>query len=644
MNSTASTALKSGAAALVAGYLANRVAFHLESHSIEDTESFITTLGESIASLPLWLSMDHMEPTLAVAAFAYVATSVAITSSLKEKAKREVKGREYGSARWAEKEEMAPFIAPKPEQNFILSKNAAISIPRIDGYSPWARRLPAPARKLLCGKPVMDRNKHVLVIGGSGAGKGYTVIGPNLLQAEYSFVLTDPKGDMLTKYGSYLLDHGYKVKVVNVKDPASFAHGFRYNPIRYITSQASIMSLANIIIENTKGEGEKSGEDFFVKAERSMYMCLLAYLYYAFADNPDEQTIPNMLALLELAEASEQDESMKSPLDYLMEDYRDELVEKYGSEEAAQLGEEWFAITQYEGYKKAAGETAKSILISCFVRLAPFSIGSLKAMFSGDDLELERIGEEKTAFFLTMSDTDKTFNFILAMLLYQLFDINTALADKNPGSHCSIPIMCYLDELYNIGKIPDLDVKAATLRSRWINLCFFIQNMAQLEERYGKQAANVIAGNCDTLLFLGTNDTDTNEMISKRCGKRTVEYQTTSDSRRSGRSTTTNMHDLDLIAASDLSGNPRIFDTDDCIVFIKNMPPFKDKKYDPKSHPGAPELAASAPFDPIRYVACARADEYRRNKELERTEGQRTMAQLESYAALFNGLSKVICA
>lgn len=629
-------------AALAAGYLANRFALHLEYHPIGDLNAFLATLGQSIASSPLSLSPEHSRISLVAACLAFAITATAMLARAERREASRFRGKEMGGARWATAREMEPFAAPALEENMILSKRARLSIPRIDGWTAAQRRVPARLRRILCGNPIMDRNKHVLVIGGSGAGKGYTVIGPNLLQAKYSFVLTDPKGDMVAKYGSYLLAHGYKVKVVNVKDPASFADGYRYNPLHYITSQASIMSLVNIIIENTKGEGERSGEDFFVKAERCMYMCLIAYLHYEFADNPAEQTIPRMLDLLALAEASEQDETMKSPLDYVFEDYQERLVGLYGSEDAAQCGPEWFAITQYEGYKKAAGETAKSILISCFVRLAPFAIGSLREMFSGDDLELERIGEEKTAFFLTMSDTDKTFNFILAMLLYQLFDINTALADKNPGSHCSIPIMCYLDELYNIGKVPDLDVKAATLRSRWINLCLFIQNMSQLEGRYGKEAAKVIAGNCDTLLFLGTNEDDTNEMISKRCGKETMVYKTHSDSRKSGRSTTTNIHERPLIAPSDLSGNPEEFDTDDCIVFIKNMPPFKDKKYDPDSHPNAAELKAAEPFDPAAYVSRMRVAEHRAQAARRREAAQRQQRGREEYAQLFRGMRQIL--
>lgn len=630
--------------AIFAGWFVNRLVYTMEDHPFMIGGDTADAFVASITSNPIWLAPEYMQTFWYAAIIAFILIFVVSTTQSEKRRNKEVQGKEFGGARWADKKEISAFSAKNFEDNFILSENAGISIPRIERKSGLAQKLPAPFCNLFTPKGPQDRNKHILIIGGSGAGKGYNVIGPNILQAKYSFLLTDPKGDTLRKYGSFLLEEGYKVKVVNVKDPASFVHSFHYNPIHYITSQASIMSLVSIIIENTKGQGEKSGEDFFIKAERCIYMCLIAYQYYAFADNPAEQTIPKMLDLLSLAEASEQDETKKSALDFVMEDYKEELVEKYGSEEEAQKGEEWFVLTQYDGFKKAAGETAKSILISCFVRLAPFAIGSLREMFSSDELELEKVGEEKTAFFLIMSDTDKTFNFILAMLLYQFFDINTAVADKNPDSHCTIPIECYLDELANIGTIPDLDIKAATLRSRWINLCLFIQNMAQLEKNYTKEGARVIAGNCDTLLFLGRSDQETNETISKRLGNETIEYKTFSDSRKSGRSTTTNLREHPLMSAEDLGSNPEKFADNECLVLINNFHPFKDRKFSPPTHPNAGKFAKSGSLDVETYVAKYRAKKHREKEEEELAQERWAQEMFEQYVSAFQGIKQVIFA
>lgn len=620
----------------LAGWFANRIMHTVAANPItvegaDWADSFLT----SVASRPLWLAPEYMSMFWAIGAVVFVGLLMFASDSREKEKNRRVRGQEFGSARWAEKAEIEKFRASSFEDNFILSENAFLSIPRIPQPT-WIKRM-------VSGPGPQDRNKHIMVIGGSGSGKGYNVIGPNILQAKYSFMVTDPKGDILTKYGSYLIDRGYKIKVVNVKDPQSFRMSLHYNPLVYITSQASIMSLVDIIISNTESDQKNSGDDFFIKAERSLYMCLIAYLYYAFAGMPEEQTIPKMLDLLALAEASEQNEDAVSALDVLlMETYREELIDKYGSEESAMNGEEWFVITQYEGFKKAAGETAKSILISCFVRLAPFAIGSLREMFSSDELELGRVGEEKTAFFLIMSDTSKTFNFILAMLLYQFFDINTAIADANPDSHCSIPIMCLLDEVANIGKIPDLDIKIATLRSRWINLCLFIQNVAQLEKGYTKEGARVIQGNCDTLLFLGRSDQDTNEMISKRLGKETIEYKTYNDSRKGGRTTNVNYQAHDLMSPEDLGSNPEKFADDECIVLINNFHPFKDRKFQPPTHCNAAEHAKTDRFDAGEYVTAYRAERFRAKQREDRKARELFVESVMAYNRIFEGVKACI--
>ena len=487
------------------------------------------------------------------------------------------KGEEYGSARWATKGEMQDFKAKDFEDNFLLSANSAISIPAIK------RR--EGVEKLLKGKGVSDRNKHILIVGGSGSGKTFNEVGPNLLQSKCSFISTDPKGDTVKKYGQWLIDRGYNVKVVNIKDTESFPYSFKYNPFKYITDQASIMNLVSIIIENTSGSDDaQAKEDFWVKSERCLYLCLISYLYYAYEDQPQYKNIPTMLDFIGTASASEQNEEAKSELDVIMEKWKDALIWTYGSEEEAKLQPEWFTITQYEGFKKAAGETAKSIIISCFVRLSPFAIGAVRDMFMDDELELEKIGEEKTALFLVMSDTNKTFNFIMAMIFYQLFDINVRVADANPGSHCEIPIMCILDEMANIGRIPDLDVKIATLRSRWINLVPILQSLSQMDSVYGKEKSATIKSNCDTFVYLGRGDYQTCEEISKMLGKETIKV-TSKTKQRNGSSVSTQSITRDLLSPDELYANPDRFADDECLVMIKLARPYKDKKFMLFDHP-----------------------------------------------------------
>ena len=517
------------------------------------------------------------------------------------------KGEEYGSARWATKSEMQDFKAKDFEDNFLLSENSAISIPAIKKREG--------VEKLLKGEGVSDRNKHILMVGGSGSGKTYNEVGPNLLQAKYSFISTDPKGDTVKKYGQWLIDRGYNVKVINIKDTESFPYSFKYNPFKYITDQASIMNLVSIIIENTSGSDDaQAKEDFWIKSERCLYLCLISYLYYAYASKPQFQNIPTMLDFIGTASASESNENSKSTLDSIIEEWREILINTYGSEEAAKLEPEWFTITEYEGFKKAAGETAKSIIISCFVRLSPFAIGAVRDMFMDDELELEKIGEEKTALFLVMSDTNKTFNFIMAMIFYQLFDINVRVADANHGSHCKIPIMCILDEMANIGRIPDLDVKIATLRSRWINLVPILQSLSQMDSVYGKEKSATIKSNCDTFVYLGRGDYQTCEEISKMLGKETIKV-TSKTKQRNGSSVSTQSITRDLLSPDELYANPDRFADDECLVMIKLARPFKDKKFMLFDHPSYERFAKTPEFDVVKFVTEKRK---RANEELER--------------------------
>ena len=518
----------------------------------------------------------------------------------KRERRRLNKGEEYGSARWATDKEIKEFSADEFEDNFLLSRNAAISIPAIKRNEGL--------KKIFVGRGVSDRNKHILIAGGSGSGKTFNEVGPNLLQSNCSFVSTDPKGDTVKKYGQWLVDNDYNVKVVNIKDTESFQYSFKYNPFVYITDQASIMKLVAIIIENTEGSDDpQAKEDFWIKSERLLYQCLIGYLYYNYESKPQFQNLPTMLDYIGTASASEQDEKEESVLDSIMEEFRDDLIYLYDSEENAKLEPEWYVIKMYEGFKKAAGETAKSIIISCFVRLAPFAIGAVRNMFMDDELELEKIGEEKTALFMIMSDTDKTFNFILSMIFYQLFDINVKKADASEGSHCKIPIMCILDEMANIGRIPDLEIKIATLRSRWINLVPILQSLSQLDAVYGEKKSSIIKSNCDTFVYLGRGDYKTCEEISRMLGKETIEVKSKSK-QKNGSSVSTQYIARDLLSPDELYANPERFADDECLVMIKMARPYKDKKFMLFDHPNYEKFSQCAELDIESFVKERRAD------------------------------------
>ncbi len=554
----------------------------------------------------------------------------------KRREAKELKDKEYGDSRWATMEEMRKFAHetltrkvgvrlprrwrekmtmlrnstgtfihgalgikqtkanPKPENcesiaddNIILSETAALQLSKIPD-------------------PELERNKHVYVLGGSGSGKTFNFVGPNLLQLNSSYVITDPKGDTLKQYGRFFLKHGYELKVVNTK-PSELANSMHYNPLLYITDATSIIQITNLLISNTSGDKNHASEDFFVKAERQLYMALIGYLHYYYADQPQYRTFNEMVNLLQMAKGDDPNAKI-SPLDVIMckgserfMSYEDWVISKHGGNRTeAEKSDEWFVITQYKGFKSTSGspETEASVIASCNVRMAPFSVGNVRTFFSEDELNLHDIGEKPTAFFLVMSDTDTTFNFILAMLLYQLFDINTDAADKRPGSHCKIPIQCILDELANIGEIPDLDVKIATLRSRWIYLDCILQSTTQLKKLYKDNAA-IIEGNCDTTLVLGRLDQESNKNISERLGKHTVVVKNRSESHGKGGSWSESESRIakDLISASDLGTNPEAFAGEECIVLIKNAHPYKDYKYRTTDHPRYHELKEVGEFN-----------------------------------------------
>lgn len=626
--------------AALCGWASNRTAATILD-KIEAGAHDGLTAADLLAPLydPAWLDERTMVVFWIAAGIAAMAVMATFDWTGERKRERELRGREYGDARWATPSEMALFahastsrlvpirmpqlardklrFARKDPKGFLMSAvgaRARVADPR----PPHVARLEddniilSELARLQLSKipdPALERNKHVFVLGGSGSGKTFNYVGPALLQLSSSYVVTDPKGDTLKQYGNFFLRHGYKLKVVNTK-VEDIGQSMRYNPLLYIQNSTSIMQLVNLLVENTNGDASQPhyGEDFFVKAERQLYMCLIGYLYFFYAGHPEWQTFPQMLDLLQLTDKADPRQT-KTPLDVIMlgttaedgvEGFEEWVVRRHGGDLAAAMAsEEYFVVKQYKGFKSTSGspETEASVIASCNVRMAPFAVAAVRDFFSADELELESIGEEPTAFFLVMSDTDSTFNFILAMLLYQLFDINTAIADRNKGSHCKIPVQCIIDEFANIGRIPDMEKKIATLRSRWIDLSLILQSDSQLQGMYDKKAAT-IEGNCDTTLFLGRCDHETNKKISERLGKHTIVVRNRSEShgRQGSWSESETRVARDLMSASDLGSNPEVFSGDDCLVLIKNAHPFHDKKYRTIDHPRYHELREVGEF------------------------------------------------
>ena len=432
---------------------------------------------------------------LCVGAAGAVLIRLAVYSKGKN-AKKYRKGMEYGSARWGTPADIAPYMDKEFSQNVLLTQTERITMssrPKEPRYA---------------------RNKNILVIGGSGSGKTRFFVKPNLLQCHSSYVVTDPKGTILNEVGALLDRKGYRIKSL---DLINFKKSMRYNPLAYIRSEKDILKLVNVIIANTKGDGEKSSEDFWVKAERLLYCALIGYIWYEA--EPEERNFITLLYLLNACEAREDDETYKSPVDILFDDL-------------AKKQPEHFAVKQYVRFKMAAGKTLKSILISCGARLAPFDIAELREIMSDDELELDTLGDRKTALFLIMSDTDTTFNFVIAMLQSQLFNLLCDKADDIYGGRLPVHVRCLLDEFANIGQIPNFDKLIATIRSREISASIILQSQSQLKAIY-KDAADTIVGNCDTTLFLGGKEKSTLKEISELLGKETIDSFNQSENRGS---------------------------------------------------------------------------------------------------------------
>ena len=471
-------------------------------------------------------------------------------------AKKYRKGMEYGSARWGTAEDIKPYTDPVFENNIPLTQT---------------ERLTMNSRPK---QPKYARNKNILVIGGSGSGKTRFFVKPSLMQMHSSYVVTDPKGTVLIECGKLLQRGGYRIKVLNT---INFKKSMRYNPFAYLRSEKDILKLVNTIIANTKGDGEKSGEDFWVKAEKLYYTALIGYIWYEAPD--EEKNFTTLLEMINASEAREDNEDFQNPVDLMFE----RLEEK---------DPEHFAVKQYKKYKLAAGKTAKSILISCGARLAPFDIKELRELMETDEMELDTIGDRKTALFVIISDTDDTFNFVVSILYTQLFNLLCDKADDVYGGRLPVHVRCLLDEFANIGQIPKFEKLIATIRSREISASIILQSQSQLKAIY-KDNADTIVGNCDTTLFLGGKEKTTLKEISEILGKETIDSFNTSETRGRELSHGLNYQKLgkELMTQDEIA----VMDGGKCILQLRGVRPFFSDKFDITKHPKYKYLSDADP-------------------------------------------------
>ena len=540
--------------------------------------------GFTEAFASLWLSLHPLDLLLGVAGAALVRLAVYLKA---KNAKKYRRGVEYGSARWGRPEDIAPYIDPVPDWNIPLTRTESLTMTSRPK------------------DPKTARNKNILVIGGSGSGKTRFFVKPSLLQMHSSYVVTDPKGQLLRETGK-LLAHGgpkrdengkpvrdkhgkvvyepYRIKVLNT---INFSKSMKYNPLAYVRSEKDILKLVNVIIANTKGDGEKSSEDFWIKAERLLYCALIGYIWYEA--EPEEKNFITLLELINACEAREDDETYKSPVDILFD-------------ELAQAQPEHFAVKQYVKFKMAAGKTLKSILVSCGARLSPFDIKELRDIMTEDELELDTMGDRKTALFLIMSDTDTTFNFVIAMLQSQLFNLLCDKADDLYNGRLPVHVRCLLDEFANIGQIPNFDKLIATIRSREISASIILQSQSQLKTIY-KDAADTIVGNCDVTLFLGGKEKSTLKEISELLGKETIDSLSQSENRGAQTSHGLSYQKLgkELMTQDEIA----VMDGGKCILQLRGVRPFFSDKFDITKHPRYQYLSDADKrnvFDVERYM------------------------------------------
>ncbi|HEP3910141.1 TPA: type IV secretory system conjugative DNA transfer family protein [Streptococcus pyogenes] len=460
-------------------------------------------------------------------------------------AKKFRQGREYGSARWGNKKDIEPYMDEKFQNNILLTQT---------------ERLTMNGRP---SNPKYARNKNVLVIGGSGSGKTRFFVKPNLMQMHSSYCVTDPKGTIVLECGKMLEDNGYEIKILNT---INFKKSMKYNPFAYLRSEKDILKLVQTIIANTKGEGEKAGEDFWVKAEKLYYTALIGYIFYEAPR--EEKNFATLLDMIDASEVREDDETYMNPIDRLFE-----ALEKKEPTH--------FAVKQYKKYKLAAGKTAKSILISCGARLAPFDIQELRDLMSEDELELDTLGDRKTALFVIISDTDDTFNFVVSIMYSQLFNLLCDKADDVYGGRLPVHVRCLLDEFANIGLIPKFEKLIATIRSREISASIILQAQSQLKAIY-KDNADTIVGNCDSTLFLGGKEKTTLKELSETLGKETIDLYNTSETRSNQKSFGLNYQKTgkELMSQDEIT----VMDGGKCIFQLRGVRPFLSDKFDITKH------------------------------------------------------------
>lgn len=523
-------------------YIGNIFSKHINSYVGGD---IIDRLMVGISDIGTLSYIPSLNPRNLLVGISVAALVKLIVYSKGKNKKKYRQGKEYGSARWGESKDIAPYIDPKFENNVLITNT---------------ERLTMNSRPK---NPKYARNKNVLVIGGSGSGKTRFYVKPNLMQMHSSYVVTDPKGTLVLECGKMLYENGYDIKILNT---INFKKSMKYNPFAYLRSEKDILKLVQTIIANTKGDGEKAGEDFWVKAEKLYYTALIGYIYYEAPE--EEKNFKTLLDMIDASEVREDDETYMNPIDRLFE-----ALEKKDPTH--------FAVKQYKKYKLAAGKTAKSILISCGARLAPFDIRELRELMSEDELELDKIGDRKTALFVIISDTDDTFNFVVSIMYSQLFNLLCDKADDVYGGRLPVHVRCLLDEFANIGLIPKFEKLIATIRSREISASIILQAQSQLKAIY-KDHADTIVGNCDSTLFLGGKEKTTVKELSETLGKETIDLYNTSETRSNQKSFGLNYQKTgkELMSQDEIT----VMDGGKCIYQLRGVRPFLSDKFDITKH------------------------------------------------------------
>ncbi|OFK79246.1 VirD4-like conjugal transfer protein, CD1115 family [Peptoniphilus sp. HMSC062D09] len=523
-------------------YVGNIFSHHIRAYTGGDV---IDKIFQGILELNTMSFIPSIHPTDIIIGIGVAALIKFIVYSKGKNAKKFRQGKEYGSARWGTRKDIEPYMDEKFQNNILLTQT---------------ERLTMNGRPK---NPKYARNKNVLVIGGSGSGKTRFYVKPNLMQMHSSYCVTDPKGTIVLECGKMLEDNGYEIKILNT---INFKKSMKYNPFAYIRSEKDILKLVQTIIANTKGEGEKAGEDFWVKAEKLYYTALIGYIWYEAPR--EEKNFATLLDMIDASEVREDDETYMNPIDRLFE-----ALEKKEPTH--------FAVKQYKKYKLAAGKTAKSILISCGARLAPFDIRELRELMSEDELELDTLGDRKTALFVIISDTDDTFNFVVSIMYSQLFNLLCDKADDVYGGRLPVHVRCLLDEFANIGLIPKFEKLIATIRSREISASIILQAQSQLKAIY-KDNADTIVGNCDSTLFLGGKEKTTLKELSETLGKETIDLYNTSETRSNQKSFGLNYQKTgkELMSQDEIT----VMDGGKCIFQLRGVRPFLSDKFDITKH------------------------------------------------------------